>query len=198
MFQHNLELGRLHAHHVSHCCLRAVAFSFSLRGSLPRGAVRSVLHGERGIDIKPSHGRGGYMQDVLFDNIVGNGVGMSMGSDGSPLMPGNHYTPLIANLQFVRVPSAATNPFSACKDANRSKCFNLTVDGKATKWPELLPPQTFACKKTAKTMFGVVQLPWGVCLPLDAPVNMDSSYPNWGPATGNYASLADCQAACEL
>lgn len=29
----------------------------------------SVLHGERGIDIKPSVGRGGYIQDLTFENI---------------------------------------------------------------------------------------------------------------------------------
>ena len=83
-----------------------------------------------------------------------------------------------------------------CKGCNRSKCFNLTVDGKAEHWPEPLPPQTFACKKQAHTMFGTIDLPWGACIPLDAPVNIRPDYPNWGPAIGNFSSLAACQAAC--
>ena len=34
-----------------------------------------------------------------------------------------------------------------------------------------------------------------VCLPLDAPVNNDRDWPNWGPAEGDFASLAACKAA---
>jgi polygalacturonase len=157
----------------------------------------SVLHGERGIDIKPSVGRGGYIQDLTFENIAGNGVHFGMGGDGDPLMSGNHYVPLIANMHFINIASAVGNSFDGCHKANRSKCFNLTVDGKADHWPDPLPPQTFACKRTAKTMFGTVALPWPVCLPLDAPVNLRPDYPNYGPATGNYSSLAECKAACQ-
>lgn len=59
-----------------------------------------------------------------------------------------------------------------------------------------LPPQTFGCKRTAATMFGKITLPWGVCIPLDAPVNLRSDYPNWGPTTGNFTTLASCSASC--
>ena len=41
-------------------------------------------------------------------------------------------------------------------------------------------------------------LPWGVCLPRDAVVNNDPEYPNWGPTTGDFASLAECKAACAM
>ena len=112
-------------------------------------------------------------------------------------MPGNNYVPLISDIAFVGVKTAVGNSFSACALANRSKCFNLTVDGKADHWPEALPLQTFACKRSAKTMFGEVQLPWPTCIPLDAPVNLRPDYPNWGPATGNYTSLESCKAACQ-
>jgi hypothetical protein len=45
-------------------------------------------------------------------------------------------------------------------------------------------------------LFGDVEFPWGVCIPLDAPVNIRPDYPNWGPITGPFASLAACKAAC--
>ena len=171
-------------------------------GSEMSGGMRNItyrdstLDGERGIDIKPSVGRGGYIHDLTFENIMGQGVHFSMGSDGQPLMPGNQYVPLISNMAFRNIKSAVGNSFSACAKANRSKCFNLTVDGKAEHWPEPLPPQTFACKRRANTMFGAVDLPWPVCLPQDAPVNLRPDYPNWGPASGTYSSLADCLAEC--
>ena len=64
----------------------------------------SVLDGERGIDIKPSFGRGGYMQDVTFENIrTRGGVGFNLGRDGALLMPGNDYVPLVANIAFTNV-----------------------------------------------------------------------------------------------
>jgi len=171
-------------------------------GSEMSGGVRnitykdSVLNGQRGIDIKPSVGRGGYIHDLTFENISGKGVYFGMGGDGSPLMSGNHYVPLISNIRFINIKSAIGNNFDACKQANRSKCFNLTVDGKAHHWPDILPPQTFGCKRTAKTMFGTVDLPWPVCIPLDAPVNLRPDYPNYGPLTGSYTTLADCKEVC--
>ena len=110
-------------------------------------------------------------------------------------MEGNNFAPLIANGRFSNVRKAVGNSFGSCAKANRSKCFNLTVDDKATL-PEPLPPRTFACKRTAKTMFGEVQLPWPVCIPLDAPVNLRPDYPNWGPAVGNFSSLEECKASC--
>ena len=119
-----------------------------------------------------------------------------VGTDGHCLMPNNNYVPLVSNLLFDQVTHAADNDFGACGQCNRSKCFNLQVDGVA-KWPEQLQPQIFGCKKSAATMFGKVDLPWGVCIPLDAPVNLRPDYPNWGPVTGSFGSLVECQNACK-
>eukprot|EP00658_Telonema_sp_P-2_P066400 TRINITY_DN55430_c0_g1_i1.p1 TRINITY_DN55430_c0_g1~~TRINITY_DN55430_c0_g1_i1.p1 ORF type:complete len:138 (+),score=21.09 TRINITY_DN55430_c0_g1_i1:55-468(+) len=113
-----------------------------------------------------------------------------------PIMKGNDYVPLVANVQFVRVPQAVGNNFESCLKANRSKCFNLTVDGEPI-WPEPLPSQRFGCKRVARTMWGTVDLPWGVCIPLDAPVNLREDYPNWGPTEGEHASLVECNADCQ-
>ena len=49
----------------------------------------------------------------------------------------------------------------------------------------------------AAPRFGEITLPWGVCIPQDAPVNLDSHYPNWGVASGDYASLRACKLACQ-
>ena len=60
-----------------------------------------------------------------------------------------------------------------------------------------LPPQSFSCKKTAKTLFGEITLPWGVCINSAAPVNMRPDYPNYGPTEGAWPTLAACKAACK-
>ena len=106
---------------------------------------------------------------------------------------------LVTQVRFVNVTGHCS--FDGCAHANRSQCFNLTVqDSKGCVPPasasDPLPPQMFACKRNATTMFGHVNFPWGVCIPLDAPVNMDPTYPNWGPAVGRYASLAECNMVC--
>jgi len=159
----------------------------------------SILQGERGINIKPSVGRGGYIQDLTFENIQTKSTSFGVGGDGVPLMPGNNYVPLVSNVHFINVTHLKqSSKFPACSDCNQSKCYNLTVDGIAGAWPDPLPPQTFTCKTTAATMFGKVALPWGVCLPTNAPVNVDPGYPNWGPTTGSYPTLGECIAACKL
>jgi hypothetical protein len=180
-------------------------------GSEMSGGVRNVtyrdshLAGQRGITIKPSVGRGGYIHDLRFVNIVveSGGVSLSMGTDGVPLMPGNDYVPLISRVRFENVTGPGGCAFSGCSRANRSKCFDLRVLGAhgercVPPTPEApLPQQFFACKTVARGLFGgEVRLPWGVCIPLDAPVNIRPDYPNWGPATGNYSSLAACQSEC--
>ena len=174
-------------------------------GSEMSGGLRNItfrdsaLLGQRGMDLKPSVGRGGYIDDLSFINIRGNGAGLGMGHDGVPLMHGNNYVPLISNLRFENVSRCS---FHGCNAANRSKCFNVTVvgGGAGCHTPagasDPLPPQQFGCKRSAKTMFGEVEFPWGVCIPLDAPVNIRPDYPNWGPITGPFASLAACKAAC--
>ena len=156
----------------------------------------SVLHGQRGINIKPSVGRGGYIQDVSFINIDTVGVSFNMGSDGKMLMKGNDYVPLISNVHFTNVSKVSDKVFNACSSANTSKCYNMTIDGKTGRWPDILPSQTFGCKTSAQTMFGEVKFPWGVCIPLNAPVNLRPDYPNYGEAKGNYATLAACKKVC--
>mgnify|MGYP006145172211 CR=1 FL=1 len=172
-------------------------------GSEMSGGVRNVtyrdstLAGERGINIKPSVGRGGYIHELRFENVVTPSVSFSVGHDGASLMPGNDYVPLVSNVHFSNVTMAAQQAFGACKMVNRSKCFNLTVDGAPHGgWSERLPPQTFACKTWARTMWGDVKLPWGVCLPMDAPVNLQPEYSNWGEATGRYTTLEACKREC--
>lgn len=169
-------------------------------GSEMSGGVRnvtyrdSVLRGQRGIHIKPSVGRGGYIQDLRFLNIEAVDCSLGMGRDGQTLMPDNKYVPLISNVIFANV--SAKCRLSGCAQANRSMCFNLTVEDQAPTRPLPLP-RFYACKTTAKTMFGQVKLPWGVCLPMDAPVNLRPNYPNYGVARGNFSSLAECRAACD-
>eukprot|EP00040_Diaphanoeca_grandis_P026601 m.149349 g.149349 ORF g.149349 m.149349 type:complete len:610 (-) comp30652_c0_seq1:337-2166(-) len=177
------------------------AIGSEMSGGLRNVTYRdSVLRGERGINIKPSVGRGGYIHDLTFENINTH-VGLGMGGDGDPLMKGNDYVPLISNLHFINISGGCS--FSGCAKANRSQCFGMSVSGCGNgcvlpaSASDPLPPQMFACKTTATTMFGKVVLPWGVCLPLDAPVNLRPDYPNWGPTTGNYTSLTQCQAACK-
>ena len=147
----------------------------------------------------------GYLRGISFVNVVvPKGVNLVMGTDGSPLEPGNKYVPLISNLRFENVTGAGGCSLEGCRLANRSQCFNTSFAGgtpdKCTPPPAPgppLPPQRFACKRTAVTMWGeTLRLPWGVCLPRDAPVNNDPSYPNWGPATGDFADLAECKASC--
>lgn len=61
----------------------------------------SVLEGERGIHIKSSVGRGGYIMDVLFENIKTNpGIAYGVGNDGVPLIKENNLVPLVSNLKF--------------------------------------------------------------------------------------------------
>ena len=63
--------------------------------------------------------------------------------------------------------------------------------------PEQQQPQLamhYGCKTNATDQWGtVLQLPWPVCIPLDAPVNVNSSWPNWGAVSGNFASLEACK-----
>lgn len=170
-------------------------------GSEMSGGVRnitfrnSVLLGERGIHLKSSIGRGGYIHDVLYENIdMSNNLGISfdIGSDGDPIEPGNRFTPLVSNLRFVNI-SGGGGCSLGCQHANRSTCFNTTFGGHSPDRctppipSPVLPAQHFTCKVTPA---------WPVCIPLDAPVNNDPSYPNWGPTRGNFASLSECQRVC--
>ena len=106
--------------------------------------------------------------------------------------------PLVSGLTFNNIttsghPACVSTELAmierACNKCNTSKCYDTAFTGppggcKGHPPPpppqQHLPPQTFACKRAAKTMFGEITLPWGVCLPRNAPVNLDQSYPNWG------------------
>jgi polygalacturonase len=176
-------------------------------GSEMSGGIRNVtfrncrLLGERGITIKPSVGRGGYIDGVLFQNIETSRTTLSMGHDGVPLMSNNTFVPLISNIRFENVSRVdLAHGLSDCSKANQSKCFNISSDdGQNSPWNESLPsPRYYTCKTAAKTLFyGTAQLPWPVCIPMDSPVNLRPDYPNWGPTTGVYSSLHACQADCQ-
>jgi hypothetical protein len=52
----------------------------------------------------------------------------------------------------------------------------------------------YGCKRNATDQFGtVVQFPWPVCIPLESTVNMNKSWPNWGPTEGDFPTLQDCK-----
>lgn len=175
--------------------VRNVTFRDSVLGSGPES---------RSIHIKPSIGRGGYITDVLFVNIVmpKGDIVFSMGTDGEPLMPDNNYVPLISNVQFVNISGPGGCILDGCQHANQSQCFDLRFSGsRPAQCSPPVPsqpfgPQSFGCKRIAHGMFGTVILPWGVCVPLHAPVNLRPDYPNWGPTSGTFSSLAACKREC--
>ncbi|KAH8092128.1 glycosyl hydrolase [Aureococcus anophagefferens] len=150
--------------------VRNVTFRDSVLGAGPQS---------RGIDVKTSVGRGGYIIDVTFENIRA-----PRPSEGErerppalrddPDVPGDDLVPVIGNLRFANVsgPTAAS---------------------RRTGPP--LPAMTFSCKRVARTLFGEITLPWPVCVPREAPVNVYRDYPNWGPAR-RLPSLGACKAAC--
>eukprot|EP00041_Stephanoeca_diplocostata_P037171 m.1392281 g.1392281 ORF g.1392281 m.1392281 type:complete len:469 (+) comp24991_c0_seq67:3258-4664(+) len=170
-------------------------------GSEMSGGIRnitfrdSVLLGERGLHLKSSVGRGGYIHDILYENIdmsVALGIYFKIGSDGIPIEPGNQFTPLVSNLRFFNISGGGGCSFD-CQNANQSTCFNVTFGGhhpthcKPPSPSPALHEQKYTCKDTAA---------WPVCLPLAAPVNNDPNYPNWGPTRGTFLSLSDCQRVC--
>ena len=54
----------------------------------------------------------------------------------------------------------------------------------------------YGCKRNATDQFGTAfPLPWPVCIPLNAPVNVNSSWPNWGPVEGDFATLQQCKSS---
>jgi polygalacturonase len=176
-------------------------------GSEMSGGVRNItfrnsrLLGERGIYFKPSIGRGGYIEDILFQNIeTSKRVAFRVGHDGIPLVTHNAYVPLVSNIRFENVQNLdLTYAFADCSKVNQSKCFNISEEGNtASPWPDALPsPRYFTCKTTAHTMLnGTIRLPWPVCIPLDAPVNILPGYYNWGPTFGQFSSLSHCQKEC--
>ena len=179
--------------------VRNVTFRDSVLGAGPQS---------RGIDVKTSVGRGGYIIDVTFENIRAPSpfpkanVNVHSALRDDPDVPGDDLVPVIGNLRFANVSGPSGCGFSFCEKANGSACYNLVVEGDrpdgcvAPDPGPPLPDMTFACKRVARTLFGEITLPWPVCVPREAPVNVYRDYPNWGPARGAYPSLGACKAAC--
>ncbi|KAH8046623.1 glycosyl hydrolase [Aureococcus anophagefferens] len=122
-------------------------------------------------------------EDVLVRNITCDDAGRGGFAVGSEMSGG------VRNVTFR-------------DSANGSACYNLVVEGDrpdgcvAPDPGPPLPAMTFSCKRVARTLFGEITLPWPVCVPREAPVNVYRDYPNWGPARGAYPSLGACKAAC--
>lgn len=179
--------------------VRNVTFRDSVLGAGPQS---------RGIDVKTSVGRGGYIIDVTFENIRAPSpfpkanVNVHSALRDDPDVPGDDLVPVIGNLRFANVSGPSGCGFSFCDKANGSACYNLVVEGDrpdgcvAPDPGPPLPAMTFSCKRVARTLFGEITLPWPVCVPREAPVNVYRDYPNWGPARGAYPSLGACKAAC--
>ena len=180
-------------------------------GSEMSGGLRNItfrnsrLLGERGINIKPSVGRGGYIDQITFENIdTGDKTAtFGIGNDGTPLMPNNDYVPLISNIHFNNVSHVNKLRFQQeCQKANQSKCFGVTVIDRGGNYdpicPETLPKGGYACKTAAYTRdYDHIQLAWPVCIPKLAPVNIRPDYYNWGPTYGSFKSLKECQRLCQ-
>lgn len=176
-------------------------------GSEMSGGIRNItfrncrLLGERGIIFKPSVGRGGYLDNILFQDISSpNKVNFYIGHDGVPLMPNNSFVPLVSNIRFENVAKLdLVRGFSACSQANQSKCYNISSNsGQSSPWSDVLPSSRhYTCKTFAHTMFeGTIQLPWPICLPMDSPVNLRPDFPNWGQPNGVFVSLEACRSVC--
>eukprot|EP01043_Picozoa_sp_COSAG02_P080491 COSAG02_NODE_19162_length_896_cov_6.226131_2_plen_224_part_01 len=144
-------------------------------GSEMSGGVRNVTYrnsrlgggpNSRGINIKPSVGRGGFLLDMSFENIhAPHNINFGIGHDGVPLMPGNDFVPLVGNLRFSNITGISKggrpncNVAKACHQANGSRCFGhmnfvgQSFEGSSCTPPgPPLPPRLFGCKKTAKTL----------------------------------------------
>ena len=165
----------------------------------------SVLHGERGLSLLGALGGGGYIHDVLFANIS-NPRGISFGDYANPsiLRPGNRYLPKVWNVEFRDITD--NRRCGNCPAmANGSVCPNVTFTGSTQCGPNPtprvvaaapVPTMRYGCKRNAIDQFGsVFTFPWPVCIPLDAPVNVNSSWPNWGPVEGNFPTLRACKAS---
>jgi len=180
-------------------------------GSEISGGIRnvtfrdSILHGERGINIKPSIGRGGYIRDMLFENItMTSSISLHVGGPATPWLPGNNYVPLVDSLHFSNIEGSGGCRIS-CSGVNGSACHRMRFSGtqgekcKCDSCDTFEPKPRYTCKTTANTQFaGTIQLPWGVCLPSDSPVNVNSDFPNWGPTDGDFETLEACQSVCVL
>lgn len=174
-------------------------------GSEMSGGMRNItyrdssLSGDRGINVKTSVGRGGYIRDVIFENIQmgGNGISLRGGTDGIPLAPGNKYVPFVDNVKFVNI-SDSVGCNLGCAAVNGSVCHRMSTDHCKCDHCDLhKPTPRYTCKTTANTEFsGTITLPWGVCIPDDSPVNNIEGYPNWGPTDGDFQTLEACQAVC--
>ncbi|KAH8059702.1 glycosyl hydrolase [Aureococcus anophagefferens] len=152
--------------------VRNVTFRDSVLGAGPQS---------RGIDVKTSVGRGGYIIDVTFENIRAPSpfpkanVNVHSALRDDPDVPGDDLVPVIGNLRFANVSGPSGCGFSFCDKANGSACYNLVVEGDrpdgcvAPDPGPPLPAMSFSCKRVARTLFGEITLPWPVCVPRRRP-----------------------------
>ena len=175
----------------------------------------SVLNGERGLSLLGAVGGGGFIHDVLFANITnprGITFGDYAGTTDWEAAPDNRYLPKVWNVEFRDILDNGKCGSCAAM-ANGSACPNVTFTGRTScngrpppvpPWASAAPAAAdrrtlamrYGCKRNATDQFGtVLRLPWPVCIPLDAPVNVNSSWPNWGPVSGNFASLDECKSS---
>ena len=178
------------------------------RVGIQPGGVRNVtyrdseLNGERGLSLLGVVGGGGYIHDVLFENIT-NPRGISYGNyGGSPWMlakyPSSRYLPLVWNVEFRRIKKNGH-----CGDcgrmANGSVCHNVTyTEGTRCEGGPPPPPRISSCPTKARgdlirwvkvsnksNVFGQIPGP---------PFNRSSA---GLPFLGLFNTADECQAACE-
>jgi hypothetical protein len=137
----------------------------------------------------------------LFENIQARFINFAVGHDGVPIEPGNNYVPFVDNVRFSNIRGGRGCSIS-CGAVNGSKCHRMSLSGdlgdrcKCDACDSFGSNPRYSCKTRANSQFGVVTLPWGVCIPSDSPVNNDPDYPNWGPTYGDFTSLEECRVAC--
>jgi hypothetical protein len=89
-----------------------------------------------------------------------------------------------------RVPAAATSSAPASAPAAPAPALDATT-------VVAVPEMRYGCKRHATDQFGtVVTFRWPVCIPIGQhapPVNMNESWPNWGPTEGDFSSLQACK-----
>ena len=86
----------------------------------------------------------------------------------------------------------------ARSDPRSSTSASLThTQDTGLKVAEEIPNLRYGCKRRATDQFGtIVTFLWPVCIPIGQhapPVNMNESWPNWGPVEGNFSSLQACK-----
>jgi polygalacturonase len=118
----------------------------------------SVLNGERGLSLLGAVGGGGYIYDILFDNIT-NPRGISFGNYANPskLRPSNRYLPKVWNVEFRDI-KHNKHCGNCAAMANSSVCPNVTFTNGTYCGPPTPPPAPAlkACPNKAHGSY----IPW--------------------------------------